>query len=76
MIDSVVFLSAEGCVACECVVWTMPVVLESWRALLKDLTAALGADDIISKAPHLDVLPLLQRYQLLQARKLNQPLLL
>ena len=50
MVDGVVLLLSQGCVAGERVVRTMPVVLEFRRTFLEDLTAALWAEDVVAKA--------------------------
>jgi hypothetical protein len=49
VVDGVVFLVAQWSITTESIVWAMPMVLESWRALLKDLTAALGTRNVVSQ---------------------------
>ena len=45
----VVLLMADRCVAVVCVVRAVPMVRPCFRALLKDLPAALRTEDIVAK---------------------------
>jgi hypothetical protein len=50
MVNGIVLLATQGRIAGESVVWTVPMVLECWRALLEYLAASLGADNVIPQA--------------------------
>jgi hypothetical protein len=39
---------AQVSVTAEGIVRTMPMILESWRALLEDLAATVGAKNVVS----------------------------